>query len=276
MKIDSHQHFWNYDPVRDAWITDDMNVIQRDFLPHDLRPILAASGIDGCVAVQADQSEFETNFLLQLAGDNDWIKGVVGWVDLRAHDLDERLAHFSAEKKLKGFRHIVQAEPQDDFLLRADFCRGISILSKYSFTYDILVFHKQLPAALEFAKKFPYQPFVIDHLAKPDIKSGSLEGWKEYISAFKPLENVSCKLSGMVTEADWHHWKQDDFKRYMDAIVESFGTKRIMYGSDWPVCLLAASYPQVVEIAQRYFESFSADEQANFWGNNAEKFYNLK
>lgn len=275
MRIDSHQHFWKYDPVKDGWITNEIKMLQRDFLPEDLKPLLQHNNIDGCVAVQADQSEAETEFLLQLANENDFIKGVVGWVDIRADNLEERLDYFSKNKKLKGFRHIVQAEPEDDFLLREDFCRGIKKLADYNFTYDILIFPKHLKAAISFVKKFPNQLFVIDHLAKPDIKNRNLEDWEKSIREIAAYENVYCKVSGMVTEADWKNWQEDDFEYCLDVVTETFGMNRLMFGSDWPVCLLAASYQETANIAHRYFTKFSVDEQEKFWSKNAIDFYHL-
>lgn len=275
MRIDSHQHFWKYHPLKEDWITDDMDVIQRDFLPADLWPLLQQNNVDGCVAVQADQSETETAFLLQLAEENDFVKGVVGWVDLRINNLEERLGHFSQHKKLKGFRHIVQAEPADDFLLREDFCHGVKLLAKYGFTYDILIFPQHLKYAAAFVKRFPEQPFVIDHLAKPDFKKADFIEWKKGIKAVAAHPNVSCKVSGMVTEADWSNWKEADFTYCLDVITEAFGTRRLMFGSDWPVCLIAASYEETCNIVHRYFMQFPIEEQAKIWGKNAIDFYHL-
>lgn len=275
MKIDSHQHFWKYNPVKDAWITGDMKVIQRDFMPSDLLSLLQENNIDGCVAVQADQSEEETKFLLELANENDFIRAVVGWVDLRADDLEERLEYFSNYKKLKGFRHIVQAEAQDDFLLRTDFCNGINKLAKYNFTYDILIFPKHLPYALEFVKQFPNQKFVIDHLAKPDFKQTDFSVWEKGMRAIAQYENVYCKVSGMVTEADWNNWKGADFTFCLDVVTDAFGINRVMYGSDWPVSLLAASYAEAANIVHSYFSRFSLEEQSKVWGGNTVSFYNL-
>jgi L-fuconolactonase len=274
-KIDSHQHFWKYHPVKDAWITDDMKVIQRNFLPYDLKPILAENGINGCVAIQADQSEEETFFILELAENNDFIKGVVGWIDFRANDLASRLDYFSKFKKLKGFRHIVQAETEDDFLLRADFCNGIAQLQQYNFTYDLLILPKHLPYALEFVERFPNQKMVIDHLAKPDFKQTDCAEWEKGIRAIAKCENVHCKVSGLVTEADWKHWKTTDFTYCLDVATEVFGMNRLLFGSDWPVSLLAAYYGQTLEIVQEYYSKFSIQEQEKFWGGNAITFYNL-
>lgn len=275
MRIDSHQHFWKYDPVRDAWITDNMKVIQRDFYPYDLASVLIENKIDGCVSVQADQSEQETLFLLNHANQHDFIKGVVGWVDLCAGHVSERLEYFSQFEKMKGFRHIVQAEPDNQFLLRPDFGMGITALQQRGFTYDILVYPKQLPAAIEFVKRFPNQPFVIDHMAKPFIREGRLDNWTSYIKELAQFDNVYCKLSGLVTEADWKGWKPENFTPYLDIVLESFGSNRVMYGSDWPVCLVASTYGQQVRVVEQYIAQLSIHEQQAIMGGNAILFYKL-
>ena len=275
MKIDAHQHFWQFDPVRDAWIDDTMSVIRKDFLPKDLQPLLSENNIDGCVAVQADQSETETEFLLALAAKNDFIKGVVGWVDLRKENVEERLAHYAKNPLFKGVRHIAQGEA-DDFLLRKDVQRGIGFLGQFGLTYDILVFARQLPAAIELVKAFPKQKFVLDHLAKPQISKGLDREWQTNVAALAEYPNVFCKLSGMVTETDDFKWKKSDFTPYLDVIFKSFGTDRVMYGSDWPVCLLAADYAAQLNILQEYIANFSESEQSKIMGRNATSFYNLK
>ncbi len=276
LKIDSHQHFWKFDPVRDSWITDDMSVIQKDFLPEDLQPVLLQNNIDGCVAVQACQSEEETNFLISLAEKNDFIKGVVGWVDLQKENVTERLSSFSKFKKLKGFRHVLQGETDRQLMLRPNFERGITALKEFDFTYDILIFADQLKFIPEFAEAFPDQKFVIDHLAKPNIKEQKIDDWRKDMMAFSSYKNLYCKISGMVTEADWKGWTKKDFAPYLDTIVEVFGMDRIMFGSDWPVCLVAASYKEMLDIVKDYFSSFSLNEQDKFFGGNAIEFYNLK
>jgi L-fuconolactonase len=273
--IDSHQHFWQYHPKKDEWITDEMKIIQRDFMPADLRGVLIENNIMGCVAVQADQSEEETHFLIEQARKNDFIKGVVGWVDLRAKNIDERLEYFSKFNILKGFRHIVQSEPNVDFLLQDDFCQGISLLEKYNFTYDILIKPQHLNCALEFVKKFPNQKFVVDHLAKPLIKEKHIDPWEKNIRKIATFKNVYCKISGMVTEADWENWKPEDFTPYLNVVFDCFGVGRFMYGSDWPVCLLAASYQKQLSLITSYLSSFSKDDQQKVMRTNAIKFYNL-
>lgn len=273
--IDAHQHFWQYNAARDGWIGDDMQVLQQHFLPHHLQPLLQQAGVQGCVAVQADQSERETHFLLQLAAENDFIKGVVGWVDLQAPNVEARLAYFAQFATLKGFRHIVQAEPDDAFMLQPEFRHGISFLQQFGFTYDILIYPRHLKYAAELAALFPYQKFMVDHLAKPNIKNGAIEGWKRDLKHLAQHPNVHCKVSGLVTESNWKSWQQADFTPYLDAAAEAFGMHRLVYGSDWPVCLLAASYGQQLQLVQKHFETFSAPEQAQLFGGNAQAFYNL-
>ena len=274
-RIDSHQHFWKFDPVRDSWIDDSMQKIQRDFLPEDLLPLLTENKFQGCVAVEAHQSEEQTHFLVDLASKNDFIKGVVGWVDLRNKNISERLNHFSNDKIIKGFRHVVQGEA-DDFMLRNDFRNGIAALREFDFTYDILIFHRQLPAAIDLAGRFPEQKFVIDHIAKPNIKSGEIESWRKNIAEIAKLDNVSCKVSGMVTEADWNNWKFQDLKPYLDVVFEYFSADRILFGSDWPVCNVAAHYSTVVDTLENYIAQFSIQEQNKIWYENAAGFYKLE
>ena len=274
-KIDAHQHFWNFDPVRDSWITDDMSALQKDFMPKDIFPLLQQHEFSGTVVVQSDQSEEENIFQLKNAAEHDFIKGIVGWVDLQAGNIEDRLSYYAQFSKMKGFRHVLQGETDRALMLKPAFKNGISLLNKYHFTYDILIFPDQLKYAAELAKEFPDQLFVIDHIAKPDIKNKKITGWKEDIQNIAAAENVYCKISGMVTEADLENWKKDDFNPYIDTVVEAFGTNRIMYGSDWPVCLLAAPYGLVLDIVREYFSSFSKNEQDNFFGKNACTFYNL-
>lgn len=276
LKIDAHQHFWKYNPDRDGWITWEMRAIRRDFLPEHLQPLLQDGGIDGCVLVQVDQSEEENAFMLGLAEDNPFIKGVVGWVDLRHHAVERRLEYYSHYPKIKGFRHILQGESDRALMLAPSFKRGIGALRSFGYTYDILIYPDQLGYTREFVANFPDQPFVIDHIAKPHIKDRYItEEWRSAIRAVAECENVSCKISGMVTEADWEHWKPEHLRVYIDTVVEAFGTDRILFGSDWPVCLVAASYAQVLQVVKDYFSSFTADEQAAFFGGNAIKFYRL-
>lgn len=275
MIIDSHQHFWNYDPVAHSWINDDMRVLKRNFLPEDLWTVYQENDVQGCIAVQADQSEAETTFLLELAAEHDFIKGVVGWVDLRSEQLEERLMHYADFPKLKGFRHVVQSEPDPNFMLRKDFQRGLDQLHRYNFTYDILIFPTQLAAALETVKSFPDQNFVIDHIAKPYIKAGKIAEWASFMQQIASHPNVMCKVSGMLTEADWTTWQSKDFTPYLDIVFEAFGTQRILFGSDWPVCLVAGSYAQVKGLVSEYISKYSVAEQADVWANNTKHFYRI-
>lgn len=277
MRIDAHQHFWQYRPEEYEWIDERMEALRRDFAPGDLKPLLQEHGFDGSVAVQARQHLGETEYLLRLADENDFgnsIWGVVGWVDLRASDAEEQLDRFRSHPRFVGVRHIVQDEPDDRFLMREDFLRGVSLLG--DLTYDILVYPNQLPATLDFVERFPDHRLVLDHIAKPYIARGELEPWASQIRALGESSNVYCKVSGMVTEADWKHWKPEDFTPYLDVVFEAFGPKRIMVGSDWPVCTLAASYGEVLDIVSRYLEPLPEDDQVAVLGGTAQKFYGLE
>lgn len=274
MRIDAHQHFWQYHPVKEAWITDEMQVIRTDFMPEDLKPLLDQNAITGCVAVQADQSESETTFLLGLATANDWIKGVVGWLDLQKDDLDERLNYFKKDNHFKGVRHILQAEPKG-FMTSGSFIEGVKMVGKHGFTYDILTSEHQLDEALELVKRLPAMPLVIDHISKPDIKAQSFDHWAKYMKMLSEFDHVYVKLSGMATEADWHNWTKEDFAIYIDFCLEHFGPKRLMYGSDWPVCLVAGSYDRIIESLQSTISTLSAEEQGWIMGKTAAQFYNL-
>jgi L-fuconolactonase len=276
MNIDSHQHFWRYDGVRDAWIADSMAVLKRDFLPEHLATEFAVNGMDASIAVQADQSESETMFLLDLAEKNKSIAGVVGWVDLLSPRVGERLEYFSHSSKLRGFRHVAQSEPDDRFLARENFVKGVAQLRAFGFTYDILIYPKQLPAAIELAARLPEQRFVVDHVAKPEITSGNTAAWAAQMREIAQNKNVFCKLSGLVTEADWKHWKADDFKPYLDVVFDAFGAERLMFGSDWPVCLLAATYGQVKQLIENYAKGYSEADKEKIFGGNAARFYRLE
>lgn len=274
-KIDAHQHFWVFDPLRDSWIDGSMPEIQHDFLPDDLEPILKTNGFDGCVVVQSDQSEAENEFQLKNADKNSIIKGVVGWVDLCSSEVGPRLEFYSGFKLMKGFRHILQGEPDASFMLQKSFMQGVSLLRKFGFTYDLLIYPKHLQKAKKLVETFPDQPFVIDHLAKPDLKNKNIDDWKKDIQAIAKLENVSCKVSGMVTEADWKNWRPEDFTPYLDVVFEVFGAKRILFGSDWPVCNVAGGYEKMLSIVQNYTSALTQNEQGLFWGGNAVRFYKL-
>ncbi len=275
MRIDSHQHFWRYNPVRDSWIDGSMEVIRKDFIPIDLKPILKENKIDGCITVQADQSEEETAFLLDLADENSFIKGVVGWVDLCADNVESRLEYFSKFKKFCGVRHIVQDESKG-FLLNKNFQNGIKLLENYYLTYDILVFYNQLSEVVTFVQNFPKQKFVLDHIGKPSIKTNEIKKWKTKIQQLAKFPNVYCKISGLITETTFNSWEFSDFEPYLDVVVNSFGIDRLLFGSDWPVCLLSSSYEEVLGVVERYFYRFSDIEKELVMGKNAQNFYKIK
>jgi len=275
MRIDSHQHFWKYTPEEYPWIQADWS-IRRDYLPDDAAVEWDLCQIDGCVAVQARQTLAETEWLLGLSDRYPRVKGVVGWVDLRSPEVGEQLARFSTHKKWVGVRHVVQDEPDDNFMLLPDFQRGISRLQEYNLRYDLLVFPRQLPAAIRLAKNFPNQPFVLDHIAKPSIKGGLMEPWSRDIQELASLPNVYCKVSGMITEAVWKGWNPQDFKSYLDVVCSAFGPGRLMYGSDWPVALLAGTYHQVYNLVREYIAPEGVETENAFFGGNAVKFYQLQ
>lgn len=274
MRLDSHQHFWKFNPAEYGWMQPDWP-IRRDFLPSDLQPLLNQHRLDGSIAVQARQTIEESRWLLSLADQSPLIKGVVGWVDLRSDHVTEQLAELAPHPRFVGVRHVVQDEPDDRFMLRPDFIRGISRLKQFDLTYDLLVFPQQLPAAIELVRRFPEQPFVLDHIAKPRIRDGTLSPWREHIRELAQAPNVCCKVSGLVTEADWVNWKAEDFRPYLDIIFESFGEDRLMFGSDWPVCLLAGSYERVFKLLEQYVQQLRAEGRAKLFGDNAARFYGI-
>lgn len=275
MRIDTHQHFWKFDPIRDSWITEEMQVIRRDFSPLDIQFVLERNGFGGSVAVQADQSKEETAYLVQLANDYPFIKGVVGWIDLQAADIRQQLDGYQSDTVIKGFRHIVEGEVDPDFLIRPAVLNGLKALADYGYTYDLLIRPRHYAATLDCVQQNPNLQFVLDHIAKPPIKSKAFDEWAAFIDALSAFPNVVCKVSGLATEADWDGWKLDDFKQYLEHIFARFGKERIMYGSDWPVCLLAASYEESIAIVEDKLGQFTAAEKNAFWAENAIRVYNL-
>lgn len=275
MRVDAHQHFWVYNTAEYDWITDSMGILRRNFLPEDLRPELDHNEFHGSIAVQTRQTLEETRWLLELAEHSPWILGVVGWVDLCSKDVHSQLETIACHPKLVGIRHIVQSEPEDRFLLRSDFCHGISVLQEFDLAYDILIRAKHLPIAAEFVEQFPHQRFVLDHLAKPAISDGEIENWALGIRRLASFPNIFCKLSGLVTEADWRHWKPEQIIPYLDVAFECFGSNRLMIGSDWPVCLVAASYAGATDAIKSYVERHTPAERDAVLGRNAEVFYRL-
>lgn len=275
MTIDSHQHFWRYTPAEYPWMKPEWS-IRRDFLPPDLAREMAKVGIEGCVAVQAQQTVAEARWLLSLADAEPFIKGVVGWVDLQSDRVEEQLAELARHPRFVGVRHVVQDEPDDNFMLRPAFQRGIGKLRQFNLAYDLLVFPKQLPAAIQLAANFPEQRFVLDHIAKPPIAAGTLSPWREQLRELAKAPNVWCKVSGMVTEAEWDGWRAEDFRPYLDVVLAAFGVERLMFGTDWPVCTLAGSYEQVHGLAADYTRALTAEARAKFFGGNAAEFYRLQ
>jgi L-fuconolactonase len=276
MTIDAHQHFWVYKPEDLPWIPPELPLLRRDYLPEQLAPLLRAGGVDGTVVVQAQHSQRETEWLLQLAERNPFIRGIVGWLDLRSPRLRGELERLAGKRRLKGLRHILQDEKEVDFMLGREFTAGIGLLREFGLSYDLVIAPRHLPAAVQLASRFPQQTFILDHIAKPLIKDGVRSPWDADLRRLAALPNVFCKVSGLVTEADWGKWRAADFAPYLDIVWEAFGPERLMYGSDWPVCLLAGDYPRVQGLAAGYVGALSRDEQQAFWGGVAARVYRLE
>jgi len=274
-RIDAHQHFWRYDPVEYEWIDGTMAALQRDFLPADLEPELRGAGFDACVTVQARQTLEETRWLLELADRHPFIAGVVGWVDLQAPDVRAQLEPLRGRPKLVGLRHIVQAEPDDRFLLRPQFLRGVATLRDLGLAYDILIYPRHLPVAVEFAQRLEGHRLVLDHLGKPDIRGGEIQEWRRHLRALAGCGHVMAKLSGLVTEADWRAWTPEQMRPYLDVAFECFGYERLMIGSDWPVCTVAADYGGTMRVVSDYLRGRPPAEQDAVLGGNAAQLWRL-
>jgi len=274
MQVDTHVHFWKYNKKRDAWITSNMKILQQDYLPQTISQTLKRNDIDGCVAVQVEQAEVETLFLMELSKTYNIIKGIVGWVDLQKENVEERLQYLYENQMIKRWRHIVQSQP-NDFLSGKNFQRGIAALQPYNYTYDVLIYHHQLKPALEFISLFPEQKFVIDHCAKPDVSNKKIDEWKSLMLEIAKPPNVYCKLSGLFTEAKWKEWSPNEFYPYLDVVFEAFSTDRLMFGSDWPVILLSGIYVQWKSLLEKYMENFDEEEREKVFGRNAIGFYEL-
>jgi L-fuconolactonase len=275
MIIDAHQHFWTYDAAHFGWITDDMKSIRRNFHPGHLEPVLQQCGVSGTVVVQVDESIAETEALLSLSESNPFIKAVVGWVDLKDPRLEDTLRFLKAKQKLKGFRAILQGNPDGRYLSHPDFQAGVRKLKAFGFTYDVLIYHDQMDATARFLEKCPDQPLILDHIAKPAIRDGEIRKWKEHMKLLASFPNLYCKLSGMVTEARWDKWRYEDLSPYLDIAGEYFGTGRLCYGSDWPVCLVAGKYEQVLGVVQRFLQQVTPAERDKVLAGNALTFYNI-
>lgn len=276
MRIDAHQHFWRYNPADYGWIDDSMVKLRRDFLPADLQPELKDAGFEGSIAVQACHTLEETRWLLELAAASPFILGVIGWVDLQSPNVRAQLQQLAVNPKLLGIRHVVQAEPDDRFLLHSEFLRGIAALEEFNLTYDILIYPKHLPIATEFVSRFPQQRFVLDHLAKPFIKRGEIGPWRSDLSRLAQFPNVYCKVSGMITEADWRAWKPADIHPYLETTLDCFGPDRLMIGSDWPVCTVAAPYSQTMNVVIDFLANYPDQVRDAILGGNAAKFWRLR
>lgn len=275
MKIDAHQHFWHYNTTEYEWMGEDDGILKRDYLPDDLLTELLNSGYSGCIAVQARQTLEETLWLLELAEQFEHIRGVVGWVDLQSKNIDKELDEVNDKKWLKGVRHVVQDEPDDNFMLRLDFLNGISKLAERNLVYEILIFERQLATAIELVKLFPNQLFVVDHIAKPNIKDGEIQKWKHGIGQIARFPNVSIKVSGIVTEAGSRNWKPEEFDPYLNIVWKAFGEDRIILGSDWPVCLVSANYEQVMSLSENFFKRLGLEALGKVAGSNASRIYRL-
>ena len=276
MRIDAHQHFWQYDPDRHRWINDEMSAIRRDFFPGDLATILKTLQIDGTIAVQADETVVETTFLLDLAAKNDFIKAVVGWTDLHSLELDKTLYNFKGIEKLAGFRCVMQGAPDEKYLRNDLFANNLKKLAEHGYTYDLLVYHNQLPALISMTEKLPDNQMILDHVGKPDIRNNQFQTWKEQIKILAKHPGIYCKLSGMVTEADYSKWTYDDLLPYLETSAEYFGIDRICFGSDWPVCLVAGSYNKVYEVIEKFVHQLSKSDQEKIFGLNTLQFYKIK
>jgi L-fuconolactonase len=276
IRIDTHQHFWVYRPDQYPWMTGDMTPLRRDFLPSDLAPLLGASAVDKVVSVQARQMVEETDWLLKLAGKNRFICGVVGWVPLVDKSVKGHLERLSTDPLLRGVRHVLHDEPDDAYVLRNDFNRGVAVLREFGLTYDILISERHLPQTIEFVDRHPNQVFILDHIAKPRIRDGRMSPWRESVMLLAERENVYCKISGMVTESDWRTWSEPDLRPYFDVVLEAFGPDRLMFGSDWPVLLLAADYLRWNKIVQALVSPLSETEQERIMGDTATVAYGLQ
>ena len=275
-RIDAHHHLWRYSKEDYGWIGPGMEALARDFLPKDLQEEMRSCGVDGSVAVQASQSVEETDWLLELAGGSNVIRGVVGWAPIASAEFLGVLERWNGNSRLKGLRHIIQDEPDDDFINRKDFNAGIAALAGSNLVYDILIYERHLPAAIQFVDRHPNQIFVLDHIAKPRIKDRMLEPWRTNLSELARRANVFCKLSGMVTEANWTGWSESDLRPYIDAVLDAFGPSRLMVGSDWPVCLLACTYRKWFEVLGELLKELSGAEQESIFGGVATEVYSLR
>jgi L-fuconolactonase len=273
LKLDSHQHFWKYSDAEYGWIDD--NTLRRDFLPDDLHKELKSAGIDGSISVQARQTTGETEWLLSLAEQNSFLRGVVGWVPLTSPSVEGDIEKYASHRKLKAVRHVVQDEKDDRYILRPDFNAGVALLDKHGLAYDILIFEKHLPYAIQFVDKHPNQRFILDHIAKPRIREGAVQPWRDNLREMAKRPNVWCKVSGVVTEADHQKWTEAQVRFYIDAAIDAFTPKRIMFGTDWPVCTTATTYKNWTELMRRATKNLSPSERDSIFGGAAAAAYRI-
>ena len=274
MVVDSHVHFWKYDKAAYPWIDSSMKLLQKDYLPEDLDTTLRRNFVDGCIAVQGNATEVDTRFLAELANTHPIVKGVLGWADLQADNAEKKLSELKEYKAVVGIRHIAQSEP-DDFYYRPDFRQGLALLGQFGYTFDLLVFPRQLRAARDLVSEFPEQPFILDHCGKPNIRKQGLNEWKAGLLELAAYPNVSCKLSGLITEAEWKGWRPADFYPYLDIVFEAFGPGRLMFGSDWPIMLLSGIYVQWKSLVEKYTEHLLPEDRENIFGLNARRVYGI-
>ncbi len=276
MIIDTHHHFWNYNPVEFDWIDNDMNSIRQSFLPKDLKKTIADSNVSGVISIQARQIEEETKWLLSLAQQNDFVKGIIGWLPLTTDSIQQKLEQYSKNKWLKGLRHVIQEEKNPEYILQKSFNRGISLLNKYNLIYEILIFENQLPYTIRFVDMHPEQTFVLDHIAKPKIRQNEIESWANNIKELAKRDNVTCKISGMVTEANYKLWTPEQLHPYFDVVLEAFGPSKLMFGSDWPVCLVATQYKEWIKLFIKEISIFSQEDQEKILYKNAFEIYHFQ
>lgn len=276
MKIDTHQHFWSYNDRDYVWMSAAMGKLRRDHLPKDLLPLINAARIDATIAVQARQCFEESTWLLELADEYSFIRAVVGWADLCSEGVVDQLERLAQHPKLRGVRHVLHDEPDDEFMLRKAFLNGLRQLKRFGLTYDLLLFPRHLPIACNLVRMFPDQPFVLDHIAKPPVRTGQMAPWTTDLKRLAEFPNVYCKISGLVTEGNWDSWRPQDFEPYVDVVLNAFGPRRLMIGSDWPVCTLAADYASVIDLEVDYIAKLSVDEQRAILQENPIKFYSLQ
>lgn len=275
MKVDAHIHFWQYEKEQHAWITREMKALRHDHLPEHIQTSLRRNGIDACIAVESSASELDTHFLVELARTHTMIQGVVGWVDLLAENLEERLAYFSQYPIIKGWRYRLE-DREDGFLKDPRLRKGLSLLQANNYRFDLFVGHRQLKETIGLVSDFPEIVFILDHAGKPDIRNRDLQSWSALIRELAQSQNLYCKLSGLLTLAQWKDWSAAEFYPYLDVLFKHFGTQRLLFGSDWPILTLSGIYVQWISLLEKYMENLSTEEREAVMGGNAEREYGLR